>query len=131
MWDYRLSGAPWHDYRAPVDGIEGITDIVIGEGVTGTGSSAFYDLTDVRSVTLPNSVTAIGASAFDGNTSLDSLVIPAKVTGIGPYAFARCTGLMSITNRNPKPQDINENVFPASLYGKCRLHVPARFGSGL
>lgn len=34
--------------------------------VTSIGSSAFYECSDLRSVTIPNSVTTIGESAFYG-----------------------------------------------------------------
>ena len=65
--------------------------------VTEINDYAFYDCTDLTSVTIPESVTTIGRSAFSGCTGLTSVTIPESVTRIGYYAFYDCTGLTSIT----------------------------------
>lgn len=81
------SEQPWNAYA------DKILKIVVGDGVTSIGSSAFYNC-KALSVTLPNSVTAIGAHAFNGS-SLISVTIPASVKTIGDDAFRNCSNLAS------------------------------------
>ena len=89
MKDYRGDDAsPWGT---------SITKVVIENGVTRIGSSAFKDCTSLTSVTIPDSVTYIGSYAFNGCTSLTSVNIPDSVTSIGGYTFSYCTSLTSVT----------------------------------
>ena len=77
-----------------------ITELIIPEGVTSIGYSAFQNCTGLTSITIPNSVTSIGTDAFSGCTGLTSITIPNSVTSIGYGAFYGCTGLTSITIPN-------------------------------
>jgi hypothetical protein len=109
-------------YRA-FEGCTGLTNIIIGTGLTSIGVSAFsycasltsiiipgtvtniedaafWRCTMLRSVMIPNSVTAIGGSAFSECTSLTSVTIPGSVTSIGDYAFYYCTSLTNVTVGN-------------------------------
>ena len=74
-----------------------ITHEVDGIAVTSIGNSAFYQCTNLTSVTNGNSVTSIGGHAFSGCTSLTSVTIGNSVTSIGSYAFYECTRLKNIT----------------------------------
>ena len=74
-----------------------IKDVVIENGVTSIGDSAFKDCTDLTSVTIPDSVTSIGCDAFSGCESLTSVTIPDSVTNIGDGVFEGCTCLTSIS----------------------------------
>ena len=74
-----------------------IKDVVIENGVTSIGDSAFKDCTDLTSVTIPDSVTSIGCDAFFGCESLTSVTIPDSVTNIGDGVFEGCTCLTSIS----------------------------------
>ena len=79
MPDY--SYAPWDFQRNK------IKEVVIKDGVTSIGSSAFENCSGLTSVTIPNSVTSIGYRAFYGCSSLTSVTIPNSVTSIGWSAF--------------------------------------------
>ena len=72
-------------------------DIIIPDGVTSIGSSAFSFCSSLTSVSLPNSVTSIGFSAFHGCSGLISVTIPDSVTSIRFSAFQVCSGLTSVT----------------------------------
>ena len=69
--------------------------VVIPDGVTVIGESAFKGCTSLTSIKIPDSVTEIGENAFEGCTSLTSINIP-KRAYIMDSAFADCTSLTSI-----------------------------------
>ncbi|MDO4200641.1 MAG: leucine-rich repeat domain-containing protein [Bacteroidales bacterium] len=107
---------PWSNYANDIE------TIVIGNGVTSIGMSAFfgytaltsvtfapesqlksiddyafYDCSGLTSIEFPASVTSIGPSAFEGCSVLTSIEIPASVTSISAGAFYNCTCLSSVT----------------------------------
>jgi hypothetical protein len=72
-------------------------DVVIPEGVTSIGKSAFFWCKSLQSVTIPEGVTRIGDSAFNGCSRLQSVTIPKGVTSIGNSAFYWCSSLQNVT----------------------------------
>ena len=78
-----------------IDGKE-ITELIIPDGVTSIGSSAFYNCRRLTSITIGNSATSIGSSAFYNCRSLTSVTIPDGVTSIGDDAFYGCSSLTSV-----------------------------------
>lgn len=76
---------------------QGLTSVVIPNGVTTITNYAFGYCSSLTSVTIPSSVTNINNLAFYDCTGLTSIVIPSSVTYIGYYAFGACTGLTSVT----------------------------------
>lgn len=91
MPDYYYSDdAPWSNENSL------IKSVVIEDGITNIGRSAFTWCVNLTSVTIPDSVTSVGPYAFNMCSSLTSITLPETITAIGDYAFAK-TGLTSLT----------------------------------
>ena len=73
-----------------------LTSIEIPSSVTSIGNSAFYYCSSLTSIEIPSSVTSIGGQAFSSCRSLTSIEIPSSVTSIGGQAFSGCSSLTSI-----------------------------------
>lgn len=98
------------DYHDIVDGTNApwfsvqklIKTIIIEEGVTSIGNSAFsggvggYYYNEFLTVILPSSLISIGEYAFSGCDTLKEIEIPSNVTQIGREAFKSCFALESI-----------------------------------
>ena len=100
----------------------GCMNSTIPDGVKAINKSAFSDVRDLTSITIPNSVLSIGDyaflqsgltsvaigdgvksignSAFYGCSELTSLTIGKNVTSIGEEAFSNCASLTSVTIPN-------------------------------
>ncbi len=63
-------------------------EYIIPEGITSIAGAAFYDCSNLTSITIPESVTTIGSLAFRNCSSLTSITIPNNVVSFGRYAFA-------------------------------------------
>ena len=87
-----------------------LMSITLPESVTEIDMYAFSDCSDLTSITLPESVTEIGRGAFLGCSGLTSITLPDSVTEIGAGVFAACSNLESIkVNENNKVYDSREN----------------------
>ena len=91
---YSRDRVPWGYY------LEKVKRIIIYDGVTKIGGSAFEGCSALTSVTIPNSVTKIGDRAFADCSALTSVTIPNGVRGIGDRAFYNCSSLTSVTIPN-------------------------------
>ena len=92
---------PWHD--TDNDGKyqnSNIKKVVVEEGVTHIGNSAFKDFTELTSISIPNTVKSIGYGSISYCEKLTSLVIPDSVTSIGEEAFYQNMMLTSVTIGN-------------------------------
>ena len=96
MYDYSYDNrAPWDNYNKRI-----IKRIIIGDGITTIGSSAFRNCFALNSVTIPNSVRTIGEAAFEYCSALTSVTIPNSVTIIEWSTFKDCSALTSVTIPN-------------------------------
>lgn len=73
-----------------------LTSVTIPEGITSIGKYAFSGCS-LLSVTIPEGVTSIGMSAFSRCRSLTTITIPESITSIGDNAFSDCISLTNIT----------------------------------
>ena len=84
------------DNPSPVYNNSDVKKIVIEDGVTSIGNSAFDSCRNLTSITIPDSVTSIRNGAFKNCTGLTSITIADGVTSIGAVAFYNCSSLTSI-----------------------------------
>lgn len=95
---------PWWSF-------DSITEVIIGEGVTGIGANAFVADPYLYSVTLPSTIQRIEERAFDCS-SLSKINLPEGMTYLGDYAFPWCYNL----NELNLPSTLTE-MYPTSLKG--------------
>ena len=69
----------------------------IPQGIEIVGNRAFYECSNLASITLPDSLTTIGNEAFAFCSGLTSITLPDSLSAIGNEAFAFCSGLTSIS----------------------------------
>lgn len=99
--NYHSTARPeWENY--------GFNTIVIEDGVTSIGDSAFYK-SGALSVYIPSSVTSIGESAFR-ESSITAVTISGRDTEIKDNAFRNCESLTSATI-SEGVRTIGENAF--------------------
>ena len=124
---------PWCDYDGSENnkGMEDITTIVIGEGITNIPDYAFAMYEYCTSISLPSTLTSIGNSALEEcaftsitlpegletigdyaflGSKFSSITLPSTLTSIGGSAFNDCQSLTSITIP-AKVTSIGESAF--------------------
>ncbi len=119
MKDYQNETTPWHEYS------DSITSVLISDGVTSIGKSAFWGMSDLTYVEISGTVQVIKSSAFSEcerlctlilneglktigwsafyNTDLHAVYIPASVEVVYDSAFACCKNLQEfiVAEGNP------------------------------
>jgi hypothetical protein len=84
-------------------GAVAVPGTINGLPVTRIGEQAFFNCTNLTSVTFPNSLTTIEDSAFAGCTSLATVTFPNSLVSIGDYAFRDCTNLTGVYFQGSAP----------------------------
>jgi len=90
MTNFANMGAPWADY------IGSITSVIVEEGVTTIGNSAFYYCQNLQTISIPEGVTSIGSYAFYYGYALQEINLPSTLTYIGGSAFYTCKLLETV-----------------------------------
>lgn len=70
--------------------------IEFNDDITSIAANAFYDCTNLKSISLSKNISQIGYQAFRGCTNLESCTIPESVQVIDNSLFEECTNLQSI-----------------------------------
>ena len=91
MPDLEINTQPWKNYRMY------ITQVILADGVTSIGNSAFKDCTNLVQTELPDSLASIGQSAFENCAKLTLTNLPDAVTSIKGWASANCTNLAPVS----------------------------------
>ena len=86
--------------------------LVIPEGVTSIGESAFELIDTISEVEFPKSLVSIGDSAFLACSGIRSIIIPENVTSIGDFVF-ESTHITKIYIESTKIKDIGMFAFSA------------------
>lgn len=101
------------------------TSAVVKEETKEIGDQAFYECSELTSVSLPTSLYEIGGQAFGYCTALDSIELPQMVTIIEMNAFGDCTSLKSIAIPD------NVTTLPNDLFIRCTSLELVTFGTGI
>ena len=100
-----------------------LTSVSIPNSVTSIDWGAFFSCSGLTSVTIGNSVTSIEGYAFYGCSGLTSVTIPNSVTSIGKHAFSGCKGLTEITCKAVTSPTITSTTF-SGINTSIPVYVP-------
>ena len=95
---------PWQAYA------DKITNLVIGDGVTGTKTTkALAELSKLSSITFGKDFAILGAAAFANIQTLTQLTLPETITTFGKFPFSGCNGMteLRVECRNIQVADVN------------------------
>ncbi|MBR0414077.1 MAG: leucine-rich repeat protein [Clostridia bacterium] len=90
MYDYPMELPEYSDYK------DGISTVVVKDGITTIGGEAFWGFEYLRSVEIADSVTNIGYDAFRECPDLETITIGSGVSVIQNCAFQDCTALKEV-----------------------------------
>jgi hypothetical protein len=96
-----------------------------GKAVTKIGTSAFKNITEIKTVILPEGLGHISASAFRGCENLEQINFPSTLKGLGAQAFHSCKKLPSIVI----PEGMTE--IPGSLLYGCESITEVTIPNGV
>lgn len=112
MASFIATGAPWAEYRNQVK------LVILGQGVTSIGSSAFQDCENLETVRFPNTLTALGEAAFLRCGKLTNVSLPISLKSVGEDCFTGCEKL-ELLDLTGVPDEIME--LRTSLEGTVTL----------
>ena len=85
MAKYGLSNpAPWYNFRFD------ILKVIFESGVTSIDDCAFFDCSNLTSISIPDGMTEINFGAFQDCNELININIPKSVTWLGVGVFLLC-----------------------------------------
>lgn len=114
MPDFEGTGdpvCPWENEK------QKIKKVIIEEGVTNIGKSAFRGCSELAEVHISKTVKKIGISAFQDCTALTQIDIPDSINSVGSFAFIGCTRLTEVHTHWKNSYEINFGLFVFYKYG--------------
>ena len=105
-------------------GFTKVESVSIADTVEGIGDYAFYHLEKLSDLTLPNSVKSIGRDAFAGGLELKRLILSNSLKNIGVNAFFNSVNLVEVTIPNGV-ELIGDYMFDSSMWnGNVTITIP-------
>lgn len=112
MADYAFAGDGYYAFEEECH----IVKVIIEDGVTTIGRSAFFQCFDLSSITVPDGIISIGKNAFYFCEDMEFFSFPSSVTFIGEGAFTNCHKLSSII----VPAGVT-NIYDSTFENCCNL----------
>ena len=86
---------PWQAHKNDIE------NLVIGEGITGTGTlKIFSSLLNLKNVSFPSTFTKLAQGTFATCTSLEHIVLPDAINFMSGAVFSRCNAMTSLVVKN-------------------------------
>ena len=86
---------PWQAHKNDIE------NLVIGEGITGTGTlKIFSSLLNLKNVSFPSTFTKLAQGTFATCTSLEQIVLPDAINFMSGAVFSRCNAMTSLVVKN-------------------------------
>lgn len=110
-----------------------LKNVVISDGVTSIGDSAFEGCSSLKSVGFGENsqLISIGDYAFKNCSSLTSIIIPDNVTSIGIGAFHNCTSVMEIKYNAIECSNLPNNNYVFYHAGESNIGITVTIGSNV
>ena len=102
-----------------------LESIVVPQGVTEIGGSAFYSAYNLKTVTLPDSLVSLGSYAFLNCEKLEEVLLPESLTDIGTFIFRGCINLKNVK----LPSSMT--TIPDGLFDSCAALESIELPSGI
>jgi len=99
---------------------QGITNLVIGAGVTSVGDGAFLNWKSLREVTVGADCETIGMNAFSKCYNLSNVTCQATKLSLGDYAFLRCNALQSLSFA-AMPSNYDDAKMPFAFHAEIEM----------
>lgn len=110
--EYNSSGVTSTNTPWP-DAFESVEKVIVTDGITYVGNSAFTGFKNLCEVMLPISITQIGNDVFAHCSSLESIVFPDSVVTIGNNTFTKCLNLTDVKLSG------NLKAIPPYMFSSC------------